>query len=127
MFANRLPWPVVGDSRSRGNSSGADTRFCPVGHRKGGKQLLNTSAGLVRLLATKIDRARSSGSLEPGSARRNQRTPCIELANAGIFHVTVRAGLIGAYHAASARIMQIYGGFLAEFRGDGILAYFGYP
>jgi len=94
---------------------------------KGSKQLLNTSAGLVRLLATKIDRARSSGSLEPGSARRNQRTPCIELANAGIFHVTVRAGLIGAYHAASARIMQIYGGFLAEFRGDGILAYFGYP
>ena len=36
---------------------------------KGSKQLLNTSAGLVRLLATKIDRARSSGSLEPGSAR----------------------------------------------------------
>ena len=58
----------------------------------------------------------------------DQRIPYgIELANAGIFHVTVRAGLIGAYHAASARIMQIYGGFLAEFRGDGILAYFGYP
>src|SRR5262247_1816397 len=35
--------------------------------------------------------------------------------------------VIDAYHAACARIMQIYGGFLAEFRGDGILAYFGYP
>ena len=35
--------------------------------------------------------------------------------------------VIDAYHAACARIMQIYGGFLAKFRGDGILVYFGYP
>jgi class 3 adenylate cyclase/predicted ATPase/ABC-type transport system involved in cytochrome c biogenesis ATPase subunit len=35
--------------------------------------------------------------------------------------------VIDAYHAACARILQSYGGFLAEFRGDGILAYFGYP
>jgi class 3 adenylate cyclase len=32
-----------------------------------------------------------------------------------------------AYHAACARIVQAYDGFLADFRGDGILAYFGYP
>jgi class 3 adenylate cyclase/tetratricopeptide (TPR) repeat protein len=32
-----------------------------------------------------------------------------------------------AYHAACARIVSSYDGFLAEFRGDGILAYFGYP
>src|SRR5262249_13764220 len=31
------------------------------------------------------------------------------------------------YHAACARITRNYDGFLAEFRGDGILAYFGYP
>jgi class 3 adenylate cyclase/tetratricopeptide (TPR) repeat protein len=35
--------------------------------------------------------------------------------------------VMDAYHAACARVMQIYDGFLAEFRGDGILAYFGYP
>ena len=35
--------------------------------------------------------------------------------------------VIVAYHAACARIMRTYDGFLAEFRGDGILAYFGYP
>lgn len=35
--------------------------------------------------------------------------------------------VIDAYHAACARIMLAYEGFLAEFRGDGILAYFGYP
>src|SRR5262249_26687340 len=36
-------------------------------------------------------------------------------------------GVIDAYHAACARITRTYDGFLAEFRGDGLLAYFGYP
>ena len=35
--------------------------------------------------------------------------------------------VIDAYHAACARITRSYDGFLAEFRGDGVLAYFGYP
>src|SRR5262245_55196533 len=35
--------------------------------------------------------------------------------------------VIDAYHAACARITRTYDGFLAEFRGDGILACFGYP
>src|SRR5262245_61929577 len=35
--------------------------------------------------------------------------------------------VIDAYHAAWAHITRTYDGFLAEFRGDGILAYFGYP
>jgi class 3 adenylate cyclase len=34
--------------------------------------------------------------------------------------------VIDAYHAACARITRTYDGFLAQFRGDGILAYFGY-
>jgi class 3 adenylate cyclase/tetratricopeptide (TPR) repeat protein len=43
-------------------------------------------------------------------------------------HLTVMiCDLVDAYHAACARIMRTYDGFLAEFRGDGILAYFGYP
>jgi class 3 adenylate cyclase/tetratricopeptide (TPR) repeat protein len=37
------------------------------------------------------------------------------------------SAVIDAYHAACARITRTYDGFLAEFRGDGILAYFGYP
>jgi class 3 adenylate cyclase/predicted ATPase len=32
-----------------------------------------------------------------------------------------------AYHAACVRIVQAYDGFVGDFRGDGILAYFGYP
>ena len=35
--------------------------------------------------------------------------------------------VMDAYHAACARIMLTYDGFIGEFRGDGILAYFGYP
>jgi predicted ATPase/class 3 adenylate cyclase len=35
--------------------------------------------------------------------------------------------VIDAYHAACARIVLSFDGFLADFRGDGILAYFGYP
>src|SRR5215468_9545117 len=35
--------------------------------------------------------------------------------------------VIDAYHASCARITLSYEGFLADFRGDGILAYFGYP
>jgi class 3 adenylate cyclase/tetratricopeptide (TPR) repeat protein len=35
--------------------------------------------------------------------------------------------VIDAYHATCARITLSYEGFLADFRGDGILAYFGYP
>lgn len=37
------------------------------------------------------------------------------------------SAVIDAYHAACARITRSYDGFLADFRGDGILAYFGYP
>ena len=35
--------------------------------------------------------------------------------------------VMDAFHAACARITLAYDGFLADFRGDGILAYFGYP
>src|SRR5437868_4028908 len=35
--------------------------------------------------------------------------------------------VVDAYQAACARIVLSFDGFLAEFRGDGILAYFGYP
>jgi class 3 adenylate cyclase len=35
--------------------------------------------------------------------------------------------VIDAYHAACARITRTYDGFLAQFRGDGILAYFVCP
>jgi class 3 adenylate cyclase/tetratricopeptide (TPR) repeat protein len=35
--------------------------------------------------------------------------------------------LIAAYQNACARVIPIYDGFIAQFMGDGVLAYFGYP
>ena len=37
------------------------------------------------------------------------------------------AAVFDAYHGACTRIITAYDGFLGDFRGDGILAYFGYP
>jgi class 3 adenylate cyclase len=37
------------------------------------------------------------------------------------------SAVIDAFQAACARITLAFDGFLADFRGDGILAYFGYP
>ena len=35
--------------------------------------------------------------------------------------------VIGAYHAAVAAVIGRFGGFVAKYMGDGVLAYFGYP
>jgi class 3 adenylate cyclase len=35
--------------------------------------------------------------------------------------------LIGAYHRCAAEELTRFGGFVAKYMGDGILAYFGYP
>src|SRR5215469_15939040 len=35
--------------------------------------------------------------------------------------------VIGAYHRCVAEVVVRYGGFVAKYMGDGILAYFGYP
>jgi class 3 adenylate cyclase/predicted ATPase len=36
-------------------------------------------------------------------------------------------GILGAYHRCVAAIVEGFGGFVARYMGDGILAYFGYP
>jgi len=35
--------------------------------------------------------------------------------------------VIGAYHRCAANVLTRFGGFVAKYMGDGILAYFGYP
>ena len=35
--------------------------------------------------------------------------------------------VLGAYHAAAAEVVAEFGGYLAKYMGDGVLAYFGYP
>jgi class 3 adenylate cyclase/tetratricopeptide (TPR) repeat protein len=67
----------------------------------------------------------------PGAERRHLTVMICDLV--GSTALTARLDpedmgtVIDAYHAACARITLSYDGFLADFRGDGILAYFGYP
>ena len=35
--------------------------------------------------------------------------------------------LLGGYHAACTKAVERYGGYLAQFQGDGVIAYYGYP
>ena len=36
-------------------------------------------------------------------------------------------GLMGAYHAATSEEIRRFDGYVAQYLGDGVLAYFGYP
>jgi class 3 adenylate cyclase/predicted ATPase len=36
-------------------------------------------------------------------------------------------GVIGVYHRCCTELVERYGGFVAKYMGDGVLAYFGYP
>src|SRR5438045_7289709 len=36
-------------------------------------------------------------------------------------------GIIGAYHRCCSALVEQHGGFIAQYMGDGVLAYFGYP
>src|SRR5262249_16932842 len=36
-------------------------------------------------------------------------------------------GVLGAYHVAVAEAVSQFGGYVAKYMGDGVLAYFGYP
>ena len=35
--------------------------------------------------------------------------------------------IISAYHYRCAEVIGTFGGFVAKYMGDGVLAYFGYP
>jgi class 3 adenylate cyclase/tetratricopeptide (TPR) repeat protein len=73
-----------------------------------------------------------SGELPVATAERRHLTVMIcDLVGSTVLSTRLdpedMRAVIDAYHSACARITRTYDGFLAEFRGDGILAYFGYP
>src|SRR6185437_2125024 len=96
--------------------------------------------------AIKATAGASSGVLIGSEVRENARSDSSPVAAAERRHLTVMicdlvgstalsarldpedmGAVIDAFQAACARITLAYDGFLADFRGDGILAYFGYP
>src|SRR5947209_6068192 len=103
-----------------------------VGHRR---KLLDAIAALRADANTKVplsDTLPTIGRSPEDAAERRHLTVMIcdlvgSTALAARLDPEDMRAVIDAYHAACARITRTYNGFLAEFRGDGILAYFGYP
>lgn len=67
----------------------------------------------------------------PGAERRHLSVLICDLVGSTALSARLdpedMGAVMNAYHAACSRIVQAYDGFLVDFRGDGILAYFGYP
>jgi class 3 adenylate cyclase/predicted ATPase/ABC-type transport system involved in cytochrome c biogenesis ATPase subunit len=106
----------------------------PLGDRK---RLIKAIRGMLAdapsaLITSAVGEDVQSGQPRVGAAERRHLTVMIcdlvgsTALSARLDPEDMRA-VIDAYHAACARITLTYDGFLAEFRGDGILAYFGYP
>jgi class 3 adenylate cyclase/tetratricopeptide (TPR) repeat protein len=106
----------------------------PLGDRKRLiKAIRAMSAGSPSAFVTSaVGGDAQSGQLGVASAERRHLTVMIcdlvgsTALSARLDPEDMRA-VMDAYHAACARIVQAYDGFLGDFRGDGILAYFGYP
>jgi class 3 adenylate cyclase/tetratricopeptide (TPR) repeat protein len=84
------------------------------------------------LTTTGVGEDAQSGELPVATAERRHLTVMIcDLVGSTALSARLDPEEMGAvmeaYHAACARIVQAYDGFLGDFRGDGILAYFGYP
>jgi class 3 adenylate cyclase len=98
-----------------------------LGHRR---KILRTIAQLDGIAPAAIE-ARTESLLHVGAERRHLTVMICDLVGSTALSVRLDPedmnAVMDAYHAACARIMLTYGGVIGDFRGDGILAYFGYP
>jgi class 3 adenylate cyclase len=99
----------------------------PLGHRK---KMLRAIAELGGAVLT-TPQAVTGPNRQDTAERRHLTVMICDLVGSTALSARLdpedMRAVIDAYHAACARITLTYDGFLAEFRGDGILAYFGYP
>src|SRR5438128_8059485 len=99
----------------------------PLGHRK---KMLRAIAELGGAVLTTPQAVTGPNRQDPAE-RRHLTVMICDLVGSTALSARLdpedMRAVIDAYHAACARITRTYDGFLAEFRGDGILAYFGYP
>jgi class 3 adenylate cyclase/predicted ATPase len=98
-----------------------------LGHRR---KMLRAIAALDTLAPASVQTA-TEPALRDEAERRHLTVMICDLVGSTALSARLdpedMRAVIDAYHAACARITRSYDGFLAEFRGDGILAYFGYP
>jgi class 3 adenylate cyclase/predicted ATPase len=103
----------------------------PLGDRKRLIKAIRALIGNAPGEFTVSDAARDAQKRDSAAERRHLTVMICDLVGSTALSARLdpedMRTVIDAYHAACARIMPTYDGFLAEFRGDGILAYFGYP
>ena len=97
-----------------------------LGHRK---KLLRA---IAELAAAGADRPTSAPPPKPSEAERRQLTVmfCDLVGSTALSRRLDPEDLrevIGAYHRAVAETIGRFGGYVAKYMGDGVLAYFGYP
>jgi predicted ATPase/class 3 adenylate cyclase len=103
----------------------------PLGDRKRLiKALSNDFPGA--LVTSEAEQNAPSGYFPPADAERRHLTVMIcDLVGSTALSARLDpeelAAVMHAFQGACARITQTYDGFLADYRGDGVLAYFGYP
>src|SRR3954464_14369782 len=100
-----------------------------IGHRR---KLLDAIAALgVAVPAASISVA-APVALAPADAERRQLTVMFcdlvgSTALASRLDPEDLREVLGLYHAAVAEVVARFGGYVAKYMGDGVLAYFGYP
>jgi class 3 adenylate cyclase/tetratricopeptide (TPR) repeat protein len=105
----------------------------PLGDRK---RLIKAIRAMVAspaaLVTSEVGEDAQSGQARVAAAERRHLTVMIcDLVGSTALSARLdpedMGAVIEAYHAGCTRIVQAYDGFLGDFRGDGILAYFGHP
>jgi predicted ATPase/class 3 adenylate cyclase len=106
----------------------------PLGHRKRLIKAIKAMAGgsPSALITSEVGEKAPSNYPPMAAAERRHLTVMIcDLVGSTALSARLdpedMGAVIDAFQAACARITLAFDGFLADFRGDGILAYFGYP
>src|SRR6516165_10089826 len=104
----------------------------PLGDRKRFIRAIKATATTSLPITSEIGQAQ--GKFSPVTAAGERRHLTVMICDlVGSTALSARldpedmSAVIDAFQAACARITLAFDGFLADFRGDGILAYFGYP
>jgi class 3 adenylate cyclase/predicted ATPase len=100
-----------------------------VGHRR---RLLDAIAALGAPVPVATSRAVLPDAPAPSEGERRQLTVMFcDLVGSTALSTRLDPEdfreVIGAYHRCTAEVLIRFGGFVAKYMGDGILAYFGYP
>jgi len=103
----------------------------PLGDRKRFIKAIKTMAGSPPSPPTRSEGGSPSTSAMTAAERRHLTVMICDLVGSTALATRLdpedMSAVIDAFQAACARITLAFDGFLADFRGDGILAYFGYP